>query len=69
MYTVRDPMATTSFVGERETEKGFAGRGIVAGDIVGRDSAWVDGLAGLAVRWMCMVESQEAEIRRLCSLL
>ncbi len=44
-------MATTSFVALREMEKGFKGRGIVAGVLVG----WVR-------VWICSVLSQEAEM-------
>ena len=54
MWRVRADIARTSFVGEREREKGFEGRGIVVG-----------GFWGWCRWWMCRVESQEVEIRML----
>lgn len=58
MCRAREAIATTSFVGERDSEKGFDGNEIVIG-------FHVASLAGC----MCSVESQEADITSPCSLL
>ena len=57
MCRAREAIATTSFEGVREREKGFDGRGIVegVGVVVAEGEMWC----------MCRVESHEAEIRRL----
>ncbi len=58
MCRAREAMAMTSFVEVRETEKGLEGRAILEAGIEG-ECGW----------WMCRVESQEAEMRSLCSRL
>lgn len=61
MCRAREAMATTSFVGVVEIEKGLWGSGIMEG---------TEGLVVVVLgRWMCRVESQEALIRRAFSLL
>ena len=57
MWNARLDIATTSFVAERETAKGFEG------------SVTIEQLFGSGVRveerlWMCKVASHEAEMRR-----
>jgi hypothetical protein len=59
MCRAREDIATTSFVGEREIEKGFEGSGMAAG-VMGEEEGCL---------WMWRVESQEAEMTRQCSLL
>lgn len=61
MCRLRDDMATTSLVGEREMEKGLCGSGRVAGS--GVCSLFE---ASGRMWWMWRVESHEAEMRRLC---
>lgn len=53
-------MATTSFVGVMESEKGLDDREIVTGG---------DTLESGLILWMWRVESQEPEMTRPCSLL
>lgn len=55
MWRAREAMATTSFVGVRESENGFEGSSAVVGTWAGFDG-W----------WMCRVESQEADISIEC---
>lgn len=58
MCRAREAMAMTSFVGVRETENGLEGSAMLEGGMEG-ECGW----------WMCRVESQEAEMRSLCSRL
>ena len=51
MWLKREAIATTSLVGDNESEKGLLGRAIVAGTISGFEG-W----------WMWSVESHDAEI-------
>lgn len=53
MCKAREAIATTSLVGVREREKGLFGSEIVTGGF--EVERW----------WICSVESQEAEIKRL----
>lgn len=55
MWRVREAMATTSFVGVRDMEKGFEGRVTEA-----------MGLEGAERWWIWRVESQEADTRMRC---
>lgn len=58
MCTAREAMATTSLVGESESEKGLLGSCTVVG-----------GCEGSKGKWTCSVESQDADIKSACSRL
>jgi len=55
MLTARLAIATTSFVAEAESEKGFEGR------------LMAEKSPGFERSCRCSVESHDAEMRRLCS--
>ena len=58
MCNALEDIATTSFVGETDSEKGFEGSEMVTGWKVPPPAEWT-----------CNVESQAAEMTRACSLL
>ena len=59
MWSAREAIATTSFVGVMDREKGFEGSDMTAG-VIG---------VSVPVRWTWIVESHDAETTILCSLL
>lgn len=59
MWREREAMATTSFVAVRDMENGFEGRGMIAG---------IES-ASVFTRCTCSVESHDADMTMLCSLL
>lgn len=63
MCSWREDMATTSFDGDSDNEKGFDGSVMLA---VGHGAVASGPLPLLLPLWMCRVESHAAEMTRSC---